>query len=409
LILGSSAARTTHKSCTLRIEAAIVLTQSSMKLKWPLIAGVVMLAAILLAASMHRATPVSSQAATAEVPPAAVAVATVERRDLPYFVKASGRAEAKASVIVKSRIDGQVAAILFNEGRSVRKGQVLLRMDPAPAEAQLEQAKALVARDQAQLERLAGDSRRNTSLYEQGFISNSGLSQIQADLRAAEATLKADQANVASARLQLGFTNVVAPVDGVAGAALLPVGGAAKANDTALVVVNQIKPIYISFAVPETELGRLKHAIANGPVPVSASVPGSNAALSGRLAFLDNAVDATTGAIVAKASFANEDGGLTPGQFADLRVTVDHLSGAVVVPAPAVESGADGPFVFVVKENSTVEIRSIKVVTEVDGVSVVAAGLVPGERVVTDGQSHLREGKRVTITGAPAAAAARSP
>ncbi len=379
-----------------------------MKLKWPLVAGVLALTAILVTASLRNAAPVSSSA-PAEGPPAAVSVAAVERRDLPYLVKASGRAEAKASVTVKSRIDGQVAAISFNEGSPVRKGQVLLRMDPDPAEAQLQQAKALVARDQAQLERLAGDARRNTSLYEQGFISNSGLSQTQADLRAAEATLKADQASVASARLQHDFTSVLAPVDGVAGAALLPVGGAAKANDTALVVVNQVKPIYITFAVPETELGRLRHAIAKGAVPVSASIPGFNTVLSGRLAFVDNAVDPTTGTILAKASFANQDGGLTPGQFADVRVTVEHVSDVLVVPAAAVESGIDGPFVFVVKDNSTVEIRSIKVVTEIDGASVVAAGLAPGERVVTDGQSHLRAGKRVTVVSTPASASAHSP
>src|SRR5258706_3875063 len=359
-----------------------------MKLKWPLVAGVLALTAILVTASLRNAAPVSSSA-PAEGPPAAVSVAAVERRDLPYLVKASGRAEAKASVTVKSRIDGQVAAISFNEGSPVRKGQVLLRMDADPAEAQLQQAKALVGRDQAQLERLTGDSRRNTSLYEQGFISSSGLSQIQADLRAAEATLRADQASVESARLQLGFTNVVASVDGVAGAALLPVGGAAKANDTALVVVNQIKPIYITFSVPETELGRLRHALAQGPVPVSASIPGSNAALSGRLAFVDNAVDPTTGAILAKATFPNQDGGLTPGQFADVRVTVAHLSNALVVPAPAGESRADGPFGFVVKEDSTVAIRSIQVATAVGGLSVRSAGPAPGGRVVTGRQAHL--------------------
>jgi multidrug efflux system membrane fusion protein len=205
----------------------------------------------------------------------------------------------------------------------------------------------------------------------------------------------------------LDFTRVVAPVDGIAGAALLPVGGAAKANDTALVVVNQVKPIYVTFAVPESELDRLKRAMAQGSVAVTTTVPGSTTALTGRLAFLDNAVDATTGTIMAKASFTNEEGGLTPGQFAEVKVTVGRLHNAVVVPAQAVESGLDGPFVFVVKADSTVEIRPIKLAADVDGFSAVASGLAAGERVVTDGQSRLRAGMR--IAGPATSAAERSP
>ena len=379
-----------------------------MKMKWPVIAGTAVLAGVAVLQALRHAAPEASQTTLPQAPPVTVSVATAERRNLPILITASGRVEAKASVTVKSRLDGQVAAIMFTEGSPVHKGQVLLRMDPGPAGAQLRQAKALLARDEAQLERLVGESQRNTALYEQGFISKSGLGQTQSDLHAAQATLKADQASIDNAGLQLGFTTVTAPVDGVAGAALLPVGGAAKANDTALVVVNQVKPIYVTFAVPETELSRLKHAMAQGGVPVSTLARGSTAVISGRLAFLDNAVDPTTGTIVAKASFANEGGELTPGQFAEVKVTVERLGNAVVVPSLAVESGVDGPFVFVVKPDSTVEIRPIKLVAEVDGYSAVASGLALDERVVTDGQTHLRAGSRVSIA-ATAASAARSP
>ena len=224
-----------------------------------------------------------------DAPPAevVVSVATVVQRDLPIEVKASGRAEAKASVTVKSRLDGQVAKVLFSEGGSVYKGQVLLRMDPAPAQAQLRQSSALLARDRAQLEKLQADRDRNVELFRQGFISKSGLGQTEADFRSAEATLKADQASIDSARLQLAFTDVVSPVDGVAGVALLPVGGAAKANDTALVVINQVTPIRVAFPVPESELSRIKSAMAAGPVESLASVPGANATSRGRLDFLD--------------------------------------------------------------------------------------------------------------------------
>jgi multidrug efflux system membrane fusion protein len=380
-----------------------------MKMKLPLVAGATVLVGIAIYQAWHHAVPVALKTTSAEATSINVSVASAERRDLPILVKASGRAEAKASVTVKSRLDGQVAAILFTEGKAVSRGQVLIRMDPAPSAANLRQTKALVARDEAQLEKLVNDFQRNTALFDQGFISKSGLGQTQADLHAAQATLKADQANVDTARLQLEFTNVVSPVDGIAGAALLPAGGSAKANDTALVVVNQVQPIYVSFSVPEIELARLKHAMAKGIVPVTTSVPGSGADLSGKLVFIDNAVDPTTGAILAKASFANDNGELTPGQFAVVKIPVDRLSSAIVVPARAVESGLTGPFVFVMKLDSTVEIRQITVVAEVDGFSAVSSGLAPGERVVTDGQAHLRAGSRVNLASAPPGGALRSP
>lgn len=378
-------------------------------MKLPLVAGAAVLAGIAISQAWHLAVPVVSRKTSAQAIPISVSVALVERRDLPILIKASGRAEAKASVTVKSRLDGQVAAILFMEGKAVSKGQVLLRMDPAPSAANLRQTKALVARDEAQLEKFVNDFQRNTELFDQGFISKSGLGQSEADMHAARATLKADQANVDLARLQLEFTNVVSPVNGVAGAALLPAGGAARANDTALVVVNQVQPIYISFSVPEIELVRLKHAMAKGVVSVTTSVLGSAADLTGQLVFIDNAVDPTTGAILAKASFANDKGELTPGQFSVVKIPVDRMSNAIVVPTMAVEGGLNGPFVFVMKPDSTVEIRQISVAAEVDGLSAVSSGLAPGERVVTAGQAHLRAGSQVSLASAPSSGSLRSP
>jgi multidrug efflux system membrane fusion protein len=377
-----------------------------MKLKWPpLVAGIA--AAAALAAFVHSRTVAPAALPVVDVAPAAavaISVATAERRDLPIVVKASGRAEAKASVTVKSRLDGQVAAILFTEGSAVHKGQVLLRMDSAPAQAQLRQSSALLARDRAQLEKLQADRARNSELFQQGFISKSGLGQTEADFHSAEATLKADQASIDSAQLQLGFTNVVAPVDGVAGAALLPVGGAAKANDTALVVINQVTPIRVAFAIAEVELERVKAAMAAGPVEAIASVPGSSTVVTGRLEFLDNTVDAGTGTIMARASFANADRKLTPGQYTEVKITLGSRPGGVVVPVTALESSADGPFVFVVRADSTVEIRPVKNDGQGEGFASVASGLAVGERVVTEGQSRLRAGTPVRI--APAASAA---
>jgi multidrug efflux system membrane fusion protein len=373
-----------------------------MKLKWPVVIGATALAGILLFQALRSAAPETTLSKATEASAVTVAIATAEQRDLPLLLKASGRAEAKSSVTVKSRLDGQVAAILFTEGGPVHKGQVLLRMDPAPGQAQLRQVEAVLARDQAQLERLTNESQRNTALFEQGFISKNGLGQTQADLQAARATLKADQANLDTARLQLGFTDVTAPVDGVAGAALLPIGGAAKANDTALVIVNQIRPIYVAFAIPESDLERVKGALARGAVDVSASVPGSAAVSAGRLTFLDNAVDAATGTILAKATFANDDARLTPGQFVQVKVPLERLGHVVVVPSTAIESGVDSSYVFVVRADRTVEVRAVKVAAEVDGFDAIASGLAAGEKVVTEGQIHLRAGSRVmSPDGAP--------
>ncbi|HEY4957251.1 MAG TPA: efflux RND transporter periplasmic adaptor subunit [Caldimonas sp.] len=377
-------------------------------MKWALVSAVA-LAGCFLLWHFVRGTDANDAAAavahdTAAVP---VVMATAEQRDLPILLKASGRAEAKSSVTVKSRLDGQVAAILFTEGGPVRKGQVLLRMDSAPGKAQFRQVEAVLARDQAQLERLTGESQRNTALFEQGFISKNGLGQSQADLQGAKATLKADQANLDSARLQLGFTDVTSPVDGIAGTALLPVGGAAKANDTALVVINQIRPIYVSFAIPEVDLERVKGALGRGAVPVSASLPGSTTVAEGHLAFLDNAVDPATGTIIAKATFDNGDGRLTPGQYAQVKIPLAYLRQAVVVPVAAVESGVDGPYVFIVRADSTVELRAVTVGAEVDGSVAIASGLHVGDKVVTEGQSHLRAGSRVAVSGAAQASQAR--
>jgi multidrug efflux system membrane fusion protein len=378
------------------------------KWAWALVIAVVLgVTALILREQSRTATTVS----TPDRPPSplVVSVASASRRDLPIVVHVAGRAEAKASVVVKSRLDGEVAAVLFTEGGPVHKGQALLRMDPAPTRAQLRQAQAVLARDQAQLDKVRGDALRNTALFQQGFISKSGLGQTEADLAAARATVRADEAAIDSARLQLGFTEVVSPVDGVAGTALLPVGGAAKANDTALVVINQFSPIRVAFPVPESELPSLKSALSHGPVEVMAQVPGAATRAAGRLEFLDNAVDPTTGTIMARAAFTNADRALTPGQYVELTITLGHLGDGVVVPDAAVESGVDGPYVFVVKPDATVEVRPVKLSGRDEGFAAIATGLAAGERVVIDGQSRLRAGSVVQVAPAPAAASATMP
>ena len=332
--------------------------------------------------------------------PLSVTVAQVEQRDLPLTIGATGRSEAKASVSVKSRLDGQVAEVTYTEGQVVHKGQVLLRLDPALLQAQERQAEGVLARDEAQLARLQGDYQRNLALMSQGFISQSGLGQSKADLQAAEANLETDRASLDSARLQLGYARITAPMDGVAGALLLPIGGSAKANDTTLLVINQIQPIYVTFSLPESQLASVKAAQSRGPVVAIASVAGVGPAIPGKLAFIDNTVDPTSGAITAKAIFANTDGGLTPGLFARIELQLATLPNALAVPVKAVESGVDGPYAFVVNADSTVSLRQLKLGPQAGGEQVVLAGLHKGERVVTTGQERLRDKGKVTIDAA---------
>jgi multidrug efflux system membrane fusion protein len=336
-------------------------------------------------------------------PPSIVTVAEVQRRDLPLTISAVGRAEAKASVAVKSRLDGQIAELVYAEGQPVRKGQLLLRIDPSLLEAQQRQAEAILARDQAQLAKAQDDYQRNVALKERGFISLIALTQSESDLHAAEASVRADRATLDSTSVQLAYARISAPMDGIAGAVLLPVGSSVKANDSTLVVINQVSPIYISFPLPETQLIPVKTAMQKGPVKVTASIPGMVQPVTGKLAFIDNGVDTTSGTILAKALFANADAMLTPGQYAEVAVQLDTLPNALAVPSEAIESGIDGPYAFVVSADSTVALRRVAIGPATGAYRVVTSGLSVGEHVVTSGQARLRDKSRVAISASAAA------
>lgn len=351
---------------------------------------------------LHAARQKPETVAAAPDIPAPVSIDVARRRTLSLSTQAVGRAEAKASVAVTSRVDGQVAEIDFKEGQAVHRGQLLVRMDSAALDALRRQAEGVVARDQAQLARLSADFDRNKSLSAQGFISAGGLSQSEADLKATQATLRSDEAALDDARLQVEFTRIVASIDGVAGALQLPQGGGAKANTTTLLVINQVDPIYVTFSMPEGELAPLKQALARGDVPVSATIEGLATPVAGRISFIDNAVDATTGAITVKAIFGNPGGLVTPGQFARVSVRMGSLDNVLCVPSSAVENGVDGAYLFVVNPDSTVAIRKVEAGVEAQGFRVIRAGLNEGDRVVTSGQARLHNQARVTAMDAPA-------
>jgi multidrug efflux system membrane fusion protein len=329
-------------------------------------------------------------------PPVPVTLAQAVARDVPVLLEVVGRAEAYESVTLMSRLDGQVAAVDYDEGRHVARGDVLVRLDPSDFEARLRQAEANLARDQAQLAKARADLARHQALKAQGFISEEKVEETRATLAAAEATVKADQAAVELARLHLSWTVVRAPIAGVVGARLVFPGTAVKVNDTPLAVVNRVRPLFVSFAVPERHLARLRERLLAGGLEVAVRVPGDDAPpQTGAVRFLDNAVDAATGTIRMKATLANADERLTPGQHLAVSLRLDTLREAVTVPAEAVQQGPDGTFVYVVKADRTAELRPVTLDVVHAGTAALAEGLRAGETVITDGHSRLTPGAKV--------------
>jgi multidrug efflux system membrane fusion protein len=328
--------------------------------------------------------------------PVPVTVAKADVRDMPLQLEVVGRAEAFESVTLMSRVEGRVAAVEYREGGHVRKGQVLVRLDRSEFEARLRQAEANLARDLALLAKARADFTRYASLRAQDYVSEEQLGEVEAAAAAAEATVKADNAEVELARLQLSYTVIRAPFSGVAGARLVSPGTAVKVNETPLVVVNRVQPIYVSFAVPEKYLARLRAALASPPLKVTVTVPGqAGSPHEGDARFLDNTVNAATGTILMKATVANREERFTPGQFLNVSLTLDILRDAVTVPAEAVQQGPEGTFVYAVKADQSAEMRPIEVAATLRGRAAVARGLQAGETVVTEGQLRLSPGARV--------------
>jgi multidrug efflux system membrane fusion protein len=285
--------------------------------------------------------------------------------------------------------------VLFNEGRHVAQGEVLLRLDPADYEARRRQAEATLARDQAQLVKAQADVERAISLKAKGFVSDAAIDTARAAASGAEATVKADQAALDLARLQLDYATVRAPFDGIVGARLVYPGTAVKANDTTLAVVNRVRPIFVSFSVPEKYLPRLRIGMKGKGADVTISVPGDKTPMAGTIRFLDNAVDATTGTVQMKAQLANDGERLSPGQFVDISLGIEPLAQAVTVPAEAIQQGPDGSFVYVVKADQTVAVRKVTLAATQLKLAAVKDGLAAGETVVTDGQLRLVPGTAV--------------
>ncbi len=340
--------------------------------------------------------PGKAAGATPAVP---VIVAAVEHAAVPVRIDAIGSVQPIASVAVKSRVDGQIAEVKIADGQSVKAGDVLFILDTRSAVAQLKQAEANLARDHAQLDNAKRDVARFKPLTEKEFVSRQQFDQVSTTAATMESNMKADEAAVDNLRVQLTYYTITSPIDGRVGVISLKTGNAVKANDTiSLVLINQMKPIYVSYSVPQRELPGIRAALNAGKVPVAAIAPNDPAGpVNGRLDVIDNQIDATTGTISLKAVFENANERLWPGEFVNVQTTLRTDPNAIVAPATAIQVGQNGTYCYVVKSDNTVEYRPVTVSRTIEGQSVIEKGLTEGERVVTDGQLRLTNGSRIDI------------
>lgn len=344
-------------------------------------------------------SPAQAQTVAPGTPTVPVTAATAVARDMPVYVRGLGSVQAFNSVTVKSRVDGAIVKVDFTEGQEVKAGDILFEIDPRPYQAALAQAQANLARDQAQLENAQRNVGRDKPLVGKEFISRQ---QFDTDTTSADAlagTVAADKAAVEAAQLNLDYADIRSPIDGRTGARQVDIGNLVHATDnSALVTVTQLKPIFVSFTAPQDQFDAIRRAQAKGDVPAEAWSQGEQRQIAtGKLTLIDNQIDQTTGTIHLKAQFANGDEGLWPGELVDMRLVVDTLKNAVTVPAQTVQQGPNGNYLFVIKPDDTVEQRIVQVAETENNLSVISKGLSAGEKVVVDGQYRLDQGTKVSI------------
>ncbi len=356
-----------------------------------------------------------SAQASAGPPAIPVAVATAQQRDFPVYLSGLGNVQAYNTVSLKSRVDGQIVQIAFKEGQLVKQGDLLIVIDPRPYQVAVEQAEAAIARDQAQLKNAQLDYVRYTGLFKEGVISQQQYDAQRALVGQLEGTVKADQAAIDNAKLNLVYTRITAPVSGRVGLRLVDIGNMIHASDTnPLLVLTQMQPIAMVFTLPEDQLPAVAKRMRDETLEVDAySRDDSTKIAAGKLLTIDNQIDLTTGTAKLKSIFDNSDNVLFPNQFVNARLLLETRKNAIVVPAAAVQRGPQGStYAYVVKPDKTVELRPLKVALTQDNLSVIASGVAPGDQVVTDGQDKLQSGSRVDphpASGSAAGGKAQSP
>jgi multidrug efflux system membrane fusion protein len=359
---------------------------------WPRISLALLLSVSLFAAAC-------SEPKKPPPPPVPVLVGTVTEKTVPVELRVIGNVEAYSTVSIKSRLAGQLVQVNFQEGQDVKQGELLFVIDPRPYEAALKQAEANLERDKALANKAKADAGRYAELIRKQFVSQQDYEQAKATAESLGATVNAGQVAVQNARLNLSYCYIKAPISGRTGSLIAHQGNMIKENaDTAMLIINQIQPIYVSFAIPEQNLAAVRQYMATEKVPVSAVIAGqaSNPEV-GDLSFIDNTVDKTTGTILCKATFTNEPKRLWPGLFVNVVVQLSSQPNAILVPSQAIQTSQEGQIVFVVKPDLTVEIRPVEVGRPIDGDVIITKGLTPGERVVTEGQLRLVPGATVQI------------
>ena len=337
-------------------------------------------------------------AASAGPPPVPVALTQAVRKAMPLELSAIGTVEASSSVAVRSQITGELTSVNFKEGDDVVQGQVLFRLDRRPLEAALKQAEANLERDRAQAANAGAQAQRSRELAARGIATREQVETASTTATALDATVGADRAAGENATIQLQYATIAAPISGRTGELMVHPGNLVRANDpTPLVVINQVTPVQVAFGVPERQLGVLKKHMAQGSLRVEARLPGdTEAPVVGRIAFVDNAVDASTGMIQLKGTFPNADRRLWPGQFVNVVTRLATDPDAIVVPSVAIQMGQQGSYVFIVKDDRTVDLRPVVVARTNGAETVVEKGIQEGETVVTDGQLRLVPGSRVS-------------
>jgi membrane fusion protein, multidrug efflux system len=357
------------------------------------------LAAIVVLWLLSPATCLPQAAAQSAGPAIPVTAGTVATEDVPVFLHGIGTAQAYNMVAIKSRVDGQIVKIDFKEGQDVKQGDPLLQIDPRPYAASLAQAEAMKQKDEAQLAGAQADLERYAQLVPSGHQTRQSYDQQKALVAQLQASIKGDEAQIETAKLNLGYTDIRSPIDGRLGARLVDKGNLVRATDnTVLVTISEVKPIFVSFTLPQETLDDIRQNHQRAPLAVRAySGDGKIQLAEGKLTMIDNAIDQATGTIRLKARFDNEDERLWPGEFVNVRVIVSTRPGAATVPAQTVQAGPDGQYVYIIKPDETVERRPVEVASIQDGIAVVVKGLSVGERVVVDGQYRLTNGSRVKL------------
>ena len=328
----------------------------------------------------------------------AVTVGKVTTKSMPINLDSVGNVAAYNSVTILPQVTGQVANIHFQQGQNVKAGDLLITINPAPFQQQLAQAEALLAHDRAQASFNRVTANRYTDLYQQGAVAKQDNDQMATASQTQDATVSQDEAAVENARINLSHCYITSPIDGRTGAFLANLGALATANQTQMVVVNQLEPIFVQFTIPEKDLARVMAAKKKNSIPITANIADQGLSVTdGALTFIDNTVDISSGVIQMKAQFPNTTGQLWPGEFVRVILKLGEEPNAIVVPNAAVVEGQKGKYVFVVKDDMTVEARTVTEDRVIGDLAVISKGLANDETVVTDGQINLAPGSKIII------------